>query len=184
MGRQSKKVEVYTGVHSAVIPIKDSGIVCEIAGDKPDGSRGPTCCDEGEVDSTSSTMSWFFGNIARWNDILFVNERVELCFSFVVFWSLTPPHKVIDCLLGSIGIIDYDCISSNQTFLLNLGQCLCCLLGENGSVAIVPINHLSNKVARYSVASRNQNCWVDVSDVVEGVWHLVAHHHRCWYCHH
>ena len=102
--------------------------------------------DNCKINSTTSWMPRFLGNISFRNNACFLQIRIELFFCFEVLRLFTPSNKMIDCFLRAISIIYHQSITKFFELSLNIRQCIPCILCYYYLALKISINNLTNEI--------------------------------------
>lgn len=128
-----------------------------------------------QIHSTAPRMARFLSNITSRNNILLCDIRVKNRFSWRVHWIIAPSHEIVDCLLRSVSIVNYQRITVLFKSFLNLRQLYTCLFGNNNSFRKISIDNLPNKIHILSIPRRDDDSWIDILKIVEPIWKLRGH---------
>lgn len=153
----SEVVKVAAHEDCPIISISDYCSVSKLIGEELDFMYGLAEGNDGQIDGAASRMSRLGGYIAIRNDGGFIEIGVELSLSLVVFRLLAPAHKVVDCFLRAIGIIDDQRVAQFLEVGLNVRQCVASTLGEDDCLTEVAIYYFTYEVFRDCVTWLENN---------------------------
>jgi len=125
--------------------------------------------DDGEVDCTTSRVTRFCCNVSSWHELLLGQERVEKRSHFVGLWLLDEPHKMVNCLLRAIGIIDHQGVVVFLELTLNICYRSCCQPSHYYFAGPIAVDDLTDEIDRLGISNWLDDSWIDIWEVGESI---------------
>ena len=111
MRQLPKIIKMPSHKHSPIISVIDLSSISQLIRKHNYIMNFASELDNCKINSTTSWMPRFLGNISFRNNTTFLKIRVELLFCFEVLRLFTPSNKMIHCFLRTISIIYHQSIT-------------------------------------------------------------------------
>ena len=108
--------------------------------------------EEGEVNGASARVAALGHDVLLVEEYTLVEVGIEVGLHQRVGDVLGPAHEVVNALLRTVGIVDFQAVALLSHVVAHLLQCCCGLLGKQGRGLLVAVDALAHEVVGAEVA--------------------------------